>query len=198
VDDEAPVRKALTRLLVSAGHQVAAFATPKEFMQQDPTLLRGCALFDVSMPEVTGLELQVWLAKADSHLPIIFLTGRGDIATSVRAMKGGAVDFLTKPVDAPVLLAAVAESLRREALAWQARSETRSAQERLAQLTPREREVLDHVVAGRLNKQIAATLGTVEKTIKVHRGRVMQKLEVRSVADLVRLTERATPPRSTS
>ncbi len=191
VDDEPSVRKALSRLLQSAGLEVAAFASAREFMAQSPAGRRGCLVLDVAMPEFTGLELQKWLSQTDSVLPVIFLTGRADIAMSVQAMKGGAVDFLTKPVNDAVLLAAVQEALRREQAAWQERGQRASIQSRLDTLTPRERQVLEHVVTGQLNKQIAHDLGTAEKTIKVHRARVMKKMGVTSLAELVRLAERA-------
>jgi FixJ family two-component response regulator len=143
------------------------------------------------MPDVDGLELQQLLFDSGIARPIIFVTGKGDIPTSVRAMRAGAVDFLTKPVSGDALLAAVARARQLDTQARAARDETASIEARLARLTPREREVLTHVVAGRLNKQIAGDLGTVEKTIKVHRGRMMSKLGVRTVQDLVRLAERA-------
>ena len=143
------------------------------------------------MPDVDGLELQRLLYDSGIERPIIFVTGQGDIPTSVRAMRAGAVDFLTKPVSSEALLAAVSRARQLDAQIRAARNETASIEARLARLTPREREVLTHVVAGRLNKQIAGDLGTVEKTIKVHRGRMMSKLGVRTVQDLVRLAERA-------
>jgi FixJ family two-component response regulator len=151
----------------------------------------GCLVLDLSMPGVTGLELQRWLLQTNSPLPIIFLTGRGDIPSSVRAMKDGAVDFLTKPVDGTDLLRSIEEALRRERETRALRDEEEAIRARLATLTRREREVLKHVVSGQLNKQIAAELGTVEKTIKVHRARVMRKMGARSLAELVRVTERA-------
>jgi FixJ family two-component response regulator len=150
----------------------------------------GCLVLDVSMPEITGLELQRWLMQMNSSLPVIFLTGRGDIPTSVRAIKDGAVDFLTKPVNADDLLGAVGAAIRKELESRAIRLEAGAMQERLATLTPREREVLEHVVSGQLNKQIAEQLGTVEKTIKVHRARVMEKMGVQSLAELVRIAAR--------
>ncbi len=151
----------------------------------------GCLVLDVSMPEITGLELQKWLIETNSPIAVIFLTGRGDIPTSVQAMKGGAVDFLTKPVNEADLVRAIEEAVKRERETRSARAEAVAIQARLATLTPREREVLEHVVSGRLNKQIAAELGTVEKTIKVHRARVMEKMGVKSLAELARIAERA-------
>jgi FixJ family two-component response regulator len=151
----------------------------------------GCVILDLAMPEVDGLELQQQLAQADVGRPIIFLSGRADIPASVRAMKAGAIDFLVKPVRRDDLLSAIARAEERDAAARAAADKQKSVNSRLSRLTPRERQVLDHVVLGSLNKQIAATLGTVEKTIKVHRGRMMTKMEVRSVAELVHLVEQA-------
>lgn len=190
VDDEPAVRKALSRLLRSAGYAVTAFGSAREFMQQQVADAPGCLVLDVTMPEITGIELQEWLAQTRSPLPIIFITGNGDIPTSVRAMKAGAVDFLTKPVKDTDLLRAIEIALRQERENRQTRAAVSAIQERLATLTPREREVLEHVVSGQLNKQIAGDLGTVEKTIKVHRARVMDKMGVQSLAELVRLAER--------
>ena len=153
--------------------------------------LPGCAIFDVSMPGLDGLQLQQAMTAAGSHRPVIFLTGKGDIPTSVRAMKAGAIDFLTKPVNGADLLGAIARAEEQDARSRRSNAELASIQAKIATLTPREREVLSHVVAGRLNKQIAGDLGTVEKTIKVHRSRMMIKLGVRTVADLVRMAEKA-------
>ena len=190
VDDEPAVRKALSRLLRSAGYAVTAFGSAKEFMQQHVAAAPGCLVLDVTMPEITGIELQEWLAQTRSPLPIIFITGNGDIPTSVRAMKAGAVDFLTKPVKEADLLRAIEIALRRGRETRQTRAEVNAIQERLTRLTPREREVLEHVVAGQLTKQIAGDLDTGEHTIKVHRARVMEKMGVQSVAELARLAER--------
>ena len=191
VDDDPAVLRALARLLAAAGCRTKTFASPEAFLSAHDPAEPGCAVFDVAMPDVDGLELQQLLFDSGIERPIIFVTGRGDIPTSVRAMRAGAVDFLTKPVSGDALLAAVARARQLDAQIRQDRSESASIEARLATLTPREREVLTHVVAGRLNKQIAGDLGTVEKTIKVHRGRVMSKLGVRTVQDLVRLAERA-------
>lgn len=191
VDDDANVLKALRRLLRTKGYECRTFSSASEFLaQHDPATL-GCAILDLSMPGLGGIELQQILAKEAAHFPVVFVTGKGDIPTSVRAMRAGAVDFLTKPVNASDLVAAVVRARAQAESAQRATSELDGIQARIARLTPREREVLEHVVAGRLNKQIAGDLGTVEKTIKVHRGRVMEKLGVRSVAELVRLAERA-------
>jgi FixJ family two-component response regulator len=191
VDDDPGVLRALARLLAAAGHRTRTFGSPEAFLAQHDPAEPGCAVFDLAMPEVDGLALQQLLFDSGIERPIIFVTGKGDIPTSVRAMRAGAVDFLTKPVSSEALLAAVARAREIDAQARAARNETASIEARLASLTPREREVLTHVVAGRLNKQIAGDLGTVEKTIKVHRGRMMSKLGVRTVQDLVRLAERA-------
>ena len=191
VDDEAPVRKALSRLLRAAGFVVAAFASPGEFLAQHDLHKPGCLVLDLMMPGVNGIELQRALARKGSVLPIIFLTGHGDIPKSVQAMKSGALDFLTKPVNDENLLASIRVAIEKDRVARREQAELRDIRARLATLTPREREVLDHVVTGKLNKQIADDLAVVEKTIKVHRAHVMEKMKVRSVAELVRLTERS-------
>jgi FixJ family two-component response regulator len=191
VDDDPAVLKSLSRLLRAAHLNVAAFATPQEFLDRHDGSSHGCLVLDVAMPGVNGLEVQSALAARGSTIPIIFLTGKGDIPTSVHAMKEGASDFLTKPVNESDLLAAVQLAIKNDLTARQARAELDDILARLATLTPREREVLIHVVSGQLNKQIAGDLVIVESTVKVHRARVMEKLKVRSVADLVRLAERA-------
>ncbi len=191
VDDDAGVLKALSRLLRTRGYDVRSFTSPQEFLTQPDATVAGCAVLDVSMPGLDGLGLQRALSAAGSQRPVIFITGKGDIPTSVRAMKEGAVDFLTKPVRAQELLEAIARAEREDERSRRMRIELESIQQKIVTLTPREREVLTHVVAGRLNKQIAGELGTVEKTIKVHRGRMMEKLGVRTVADLVRMAGKA-------
>jgi FixJ family two-component response regulator len=191
VDDDAGVLKALSRLLRARGYDIQAFTSPQAFLTNQDASVPGCAVLDVSMPGLDGLELQQALTAGGSERPVIFLTGKGDIPTSVRAMRAGAIDFLTKPVNDNDLLAAVAHAEKADAEIRRANTDLYSIAARFASLTPREREVLSHVIAGRLNKQIAGDLGTVEKTIKVHRGRMMNKLGVRSVADLVRLAEKA-------
>jgi FixJ family two-component response regulator len=191
VDDDDGVLRALARLLRFAGHEVRDFSSPREFLAAHDPAVPGCAVFDVAMPELDGLQLQAALTKNGSARPVIFITGVGDVPVSVRAMKAGAVDFLTKPVDDQDLLAAIANAVARDAEARRTHEEISAIAARLAMLTRREREVLAHVVAGRLNKQIAHDLGTVEKTIKVHRSRMMIKMGVRSVAELVHLAERA-------
>jgi FixJ family two-component response regulator len=191
VDDDPGVLKALTRMLSTHGYEVRAFSSPTEFLAQHDRSVPGCAILDVSMPGLDGIELQAALKAGGAERPVIFITGVGDIPVTVQAMKAGAVDFLTKPVKSKQLLAAIALAAEKEAQALELRSELASVNDRVSRLTPREREVLTHVIAGQLNKQIAADLGTVEKTIKLHRGRVMHKMGVRSVADLVRIAERA-------
>lgn len=191
VDDDAGVLKALSRLLRAKGYEVRSFTSPQEFLARHDAAAPGCAVLDVAMPGLDGLALQQALTAEGAHRPVIFITGKGDIPTSVRAMRAGAIDFLTKPVSDKDLLEAIAHAEEQDAKSRQIRAELASIQAKITTLTPREREVLTHVVAGRLNKQIAGDLGTVEKTIKVHRGRVMEKLGVRTVADLVRLAEKA-------
>ena len=189
VDDYAPARRSISRLLHSAGFVVAALASPEEFLAQyDPQTL-GCLILDVAMPSLNGLDLQRILEKAGSHLPIIFLTGQGDIPKSVEAMKHGASDFLTKPVNDEDLLAAVRVAIEKHRALRQEHAELAEIRARLATLTPREREVLEYVVAGKLNKQIAGDLGTAEQTVKFHRAHVMQKMKAHSVAELIRLIE---------
>ncbi len=191
VDDDVSVLRGLGRLLAAAGMKVAAFDSPREFLGRLDPAAAGCLVLDVAMPGLNGLELQQALAAKGSVLPIVFLTGRGDIPISVEAMKRGAADFLTKPVDDEELLAAIRNAFEKNRASRTAREERAHIEERLARLTAREREVLERVVTGRLNKQIAAELGTVEKTIKVHRAHVMQKMGVRTLAELVRLSGRA-------
>jgi FixJ family two-component response regulator len=191
VDDDAGVLKALSRLLRAKGYEVKPYSSPQEFLKQPDPAVPGCAVLEVSMPSLDGLELQQALTAGSSHRPVVFITGKGDVPTSVRAMKAGAIDFLTKPAKDTDLLEAIRRAEGREAEARQRLSELEAIQAKLSTLTPREREVLTHVVAGRLNKQIAGDLGTVEKTIKVHRSRMMEKMGLRTVADLVRMAEKA-------
>jgi FixJ family two-component response regulator len=191
VDDDPGVLKAMSRVLRGRGYEVRAYASPREFLAHHDATLPGCAVLDVAMPGLDGLALQQALTGGEAHRPVIFITGRGDVPTSVRAMKAGAVDFLTKPVSDEVLVEAIARAKSKDAEARKLNAELLAIRAKLATLTPREREVLTHVVAGRLNKQIAGDLGTVEKTIKVHRSRMMEKLGVRTVADLVRMAEKA-------
>jgi RNA polymerase sigma factor (sigma-70 family) len=186
VDDDAAVRKSLLRLLKSAGYRAESFASADEFIEcRKRNPLPGCALVDIQMPGIDGLQLQRELIDSNHEIPLIFITGHGDIPSSVKAMKAGAVDFFSKPFNDEDLLQAIREAIQRDHRARSERAERVSLADRLATLTPREREVLDLVVRGMLNKQIAAALGASEKTIKIHRGRVMEKMRVRSVADLV-------------
>ena len=191
VDDDAGVLKAVSRLLRGRGYEVRPYTSPREFLDHHDASVPGCAVLDVAMPDLDGLALQQALTAGGAHRPVIFITGKGDVPTSVRAMKAGAVDFLTKPVRDEVLVEAIARAKKQDADERRRHGELAVIQAKIATLTPREREVLGHVVAGRLNKQIAGDLGTVEKTIKVHRSRMMEKLGVRTVADLVRFAEKA-------
>lgn len=191
VDDEPSVRKSLGRLLKAAGYRVELFASAGEFLVHPRGDEVCCLVLDVQMPDLNGLELQQVLAQSERPVPIVFITGHGSIPTSVQAMKAGATDFLSKPFDAKDLLAAIDRALEKAGQESGALAAAREAKRRLATLTPREHEVLLHVLAGEMNKQIASALGASEKTIKVHRGRVMHKMRVQSVADLVRLCEKA-------
>ena len=191
VDDDASVRRALTRLIRSAGYEVQAFASAREFLDRDRASEgSNCLVLDVRMPGLSGLDLQYELQAANIPLPIIFITGHGDIPMSVKAMKHGAVDFLPKPVKDRELLNAIEQALARAKHDYAERLEIEDLKRRLKSLTPREREVMTLVVTGLLNKQIAFELGTVEKTVKVHRARVMEKMEANSVAELVRVAAR--------
>jgi FixJ family two-component response regulator len=185
VDDEPFVRLALARVLRPAGYEVAEFASASRFLETVAPEEPGCMLLDVAMPELTGLQMQQALAGSASERAIVFLSGQYDVRSSVQAMKAGAVDFLTKPVERNRLLAAVSEATRVDTELRRERAARCNVQERVALLTRREKEVFSLVVHGRLNKQIAADLGTVEKTVKVHRARVMKKMRVRTLADLV-------------
>jgi FixJ family two-component response regulator len=191
VDDDNSVRKALARLVRVAGYEIKTFASAYEFIESTPeTTGVACLVLDVRMPGLNGLELQNAMRAANMPIPIIFITGHGDIPMSVRAMKAGAVDFLPKPVQSKVLLGAIDQALARAALESKDFAETRRLQVCFDSLTPREQEVMALVVTGLLNKQIAHELGTVEKTVKVHRARVMVKMGAASVADLVRFAEK--------
>ena len=191
VDDDPSVLRAISRLLRSEGFNVRGFSSAKQFEDHKDLPSNACLVLDVAMPGVTGLELQQSLAERGSGLPIIFLTACGDIPMSVGAIKQGAADFLTKPVDQDTLIASIRAALSRGKVTRQAHAEVAEIRRRLATLTPREFEVFQHVVSGSLNKQTAAELGTVEKTVKVHRARVMEKMQVQSVAELARMAERA-------
>jgi FixJ family two-component response regulator len=190
VDDDLSVLRGLSRLLRSAGWRTEVYQSPQDFIDRFDLHAPGCLVLDMSMPGLDGLELQRRLAEKGCPLPIVFLTGHGDIPTSVRAMKAGAIDFLTKPVRDEDLLRAIGQAVENDRIRRMERAETEAIAQRFAKLTPREREVLALVVSGKLNKQIAAELGTVEKTIKVHRARVMEKTGAHSLAELVQLTGR--------
>ena len=191
VDDDDSLRKAVARLLHAAGYDVRAYASAGDFaLAGREKNKRGCVLLDVRMPGPSGLELQEALAREDEPLPVIFLTAHGDVPSSVRAMKAGAVDFLTKPIKRDVLLNAVRVALARDMCLHASRKQLRDLRARFARLTPREKEVFDLVVAGRLNKQIAVELGMAERTVKAHRGQVMTKMQVTSVAELVHLADK--------
>jgi FixJ family two-component response regulator len=189
VDDDASMRKSLLWLLRSAGWHAEAFASAEEFLARAPFSGTGCLILDVRMPHLTGPQLRDRLAARNSSLPIIFLTGHGDVPTGVDAMKKGAVDFLLKPVDDQILLQAVQLAVERHRTAQEHARELHTIRERTSRLSRREHEVMEYVIAGCLNKQIAEALGIAEKTIKIHRGRVMEKMEVNSVAELVHLCQ---------
>ncbi|WP_246156096.1 response regulator transcription factor [Thiohalocapsa marina] len=196
LDDEPDMLKALTRLLRAQGFRAQGFTSARAFLAHERQAGPACLLLDVAMPEIDGLQVQERLRESGAELPIVFLTGHGDIPMSVCALKAGAEDFLTKPVNAADLLRAVKGALQRASDQQVEREEMAALQRRLASLTPREREVLGHVIAGKMNKQIAADLGTGEQNVKVHRGRLMRKMGARSVAELVRMAERLGIPPS--
>lgn len=195
VDDDASVRKALGRLLRSAGYVVRTFGSAEAFLEADRTVQgSACVLLDVRMPGLHGQAVHQLIRASDPTLPVVFVTGHGDITMGVEAMKAGAVDFLPKPVSADRLFAVVEQALARAERERRLHTRTRRIRQRLATLTPREREVLDLVVRGRLNKEIASALGIVEQTVKVHRARLMRKMHAPSLADLVRDCEQVGVP----
>lgn len=191
VDDDAMVRRGLARLVRSVGLAAQTYSSPRELFAQGRCEAPGCIVLDLRMPDLDGLQAQEALVRAGYTLPVVFLTGHGDVLSSVRAMKAGAVDFLVKPVDHHELLSAIRRAVGRDLAARSERDHTGELRRRFDLLTPREREVCGLVVSGLRNKQIAARLGTAEKTVKIHRGQVMRKLGVRSLVDLVRLVDRA-------
>jgi FixJ family two-component response regulator len=196
VDDDDAVRRALARLIRSAGYQVEAFASARAFLEhQWAAAGPACLVLDVRLPDRSGLELQRELNRASRILPIIFISGHGDIPMTVTAMKAGAADFLPKPIQDVDLLGAIEQAIDRASRAQVLQLELDAIQSRFDHLTPREREVMALVVTGLLNKQVARELGTVEKTIKVHRARVMEKMGVHSLAELVRVAEKTLPGR---
>ncbi|WP_028218971.1 response regulator transcription factor [Paraburkholderia oxyphila] len=189
VDDDDNVRRALARLIRSAGYGAETFQSANEFLHgADLSHYPACVLLDLELPDASGLDLQ---RELNAILPVIFITGHGDIGTTVDAMKAGASDFLPKPVSEAVLFAAIERALETAAQIYERRRELADIQMRLNRLTPREREVMELVVSGRLNKQAAGDLGIAEKTIKIHRARVMEKIEANSLADLVRFADKA-------
>jgi FixJ family two-component response regulator len=190
VDDDPQIRTSLSRLLAAAGYRVRAFESADSFLDDQDADTPGCLLLDVCLPGLSGMELQSALDGSPRNRPIVFLTGMGDILTSVSAMKAGAIDFLIKPIDSAILFTAIERGLRRDAKERLERTVRESIEQRIQTLTRRERQVMVRVASGRLNKQIAGELGTGEKTVKVHRGRVMNKMGVRSVAELVQLALR--------
>ena len=187
VDDDPSVREGLSSLIRSAGLRVETFASAQEFLSRSVAETFSCLVLDLQMPGLSGLDLQKHMAEAEIEIPIVFLTGHGDIPASVRAMKAGAVEFLTKPFDEQDLLQAVQEAIERDRIGREQQAHLRDLRDRYDSLTGREREVMQQVVSGLLNKQIAAVLEITEFTVKIHRGQVMRKMRADSVADLVRM-----------
>ena len=194
VDDDAAVRRSLENLIRSVGLRAETFASAQEFLSSKRPDAPGCLVLDVRLPGLSGLDLQKRMAEADTEIPIIFITGHGDIAMTVQAMKGGAVEFLTKPFREQELLDAVQQALERDSQARRQREEIRVLRRRFASLTPREQEVMVLVVAGLANKQIAGELGASETTVKIHRHHVMEKMGAGSLADLVRMADKLRTP----
>jgi RNA polymerase sigma factor (sigma-70 family) len=190
IDDDAPVRDALRSLIRSVGLEVELFKSVQEFLKRKRPEKPSCLILDVRLPGISGIDFQRQLAATNIHIPIIFITGHGDIPMSVRAMKQGAVEFFTKPFRDQDLLDAIQVALERDGVRRQQEAKTAKLKQRLDLLTPRERQVMPRVVAGLPNKQIAAEIGTSEATVKVHRSQLMRKMGAKSLADLVRMAER--------
>jgi FixJ family two-component response regulator len=189
VDDDPSVRRGLERLIRSLGWQAETFASAQEFLDRPRTEAPGCLVLDLQLPGLSGLDLQKRMAETGLETPIVFLTGHGDIPASVKAMKAGAVEFLTKPVDEQDLLNAIQEAVERGRRNREHQAETRNLRDRYQSLTPREQEVMQQVISGSPNKQVAADLNITEDTVKFHRGHIMRKLRADSLADLVRMAE---------
>jgi len=192
IDDDQGILDALNRFLRTAGYETKAYSSPQAFLEEHDPSMPGCVVLDLSMPRMNGLAVQRELVTRGTERPIIFLSGRGTVPASVEAMKAGAVDFLPKPFKGAELLNAIKVAEERDLVRLQRAAERKAAGKLIDKLTPREKEVMELVVQGHLNKNIAALIGTTEKTVKAHRGRVMHKIGVRSVAELVRLTSKVT------